>query len=242
MKMLLTEDLSAATTNHGLDALPLAALNRILIRAQTVHLHSRQVLHELGTPSEFVYFPTTAVCSMIIPMRDGKAVETVMIGFEGYAPTTTGIKPLSHTGRTVVEVPGSALALENTEWNRLIKEDHDIAHLRAQYVTAMFDVLMQSAACNAVHSIRQRCARWLLSLSDRTKSSDLAIIHQALAEALGASRPRVTEILAALQIDGLVELRRATLRIRDAQGLAAASCECYAVIKAELSGFANRVI
>ena len=239
MKLLTSEDFSVR--NHWLDALPSASLGKILDHAHTVHLRQRQVLHDVGAVSEFIYFPSTVVCSMVVSMGDGKMVETVMVGFEGYAPTTAGIMPLSRVSRTVVEVPGNALALENTVWRRLIKEDHDIAHLRAQYVTVMFDVLMQSAACNAVHSIRQRCARWLLSLSDRTKSNDLAVIHQALAEALGASRPRVTEILAVLQADGLVELQRATLRITDTTGLMAASCECYAAVKAELSGFANRI-
>ncbi|GAC1389941.1 MAG: hypothetical protein NVSMB31_06390 [Vulcanimicrobiaceae bacterium] len=228
------------TTNQWIEGLPASSQDALLHIATPVTLRLRETLHEPRTPSPYIYFPTSTVLSMVIDVGHGKTVEALMVGREGYSPVTTSIIPLTNTVRTVVQVGGDALAVEHRAFGELLKKDSILAEFRARYLAAIFDGLMQSTACNAVHSVRERCARWLLALSDRTQSHDINVIHQVLAETLGASRPRVTEVLATLQADGLLELQRATLRITNSQGLRAASCECYEIIKRELSEFSDR--
>jgi len=175
-------------------------------------------------------------------MSDGKTVEANMVGSEGFVPVSSTGLPLSNTIKTIVQVAGEALAIGSEDFGQLVSSDEAIAQLRQRYLATVFDVVMQSVACNAVHSVRERCARWLTALMDRTQSQDVNVIHQVLAETLGTSRPRVTEILATLQHDGFLELQRATLRIVNVEGLRGAACECYQIIKREIDQFPRRRI
>lgn len=228
-----------AGNNLWLEMLSSKSRAAVLEHATLTTLPVRHEVHRAGTVARHIYFPTTAVFSMVVELEGGKPVEGIMVGREGYAPALSTLSPISHTAVTIVQVGGDALAVETPSFMRLINEYEEIALLRERYIAALMDGLMLCCACNAVHTVRQRCARWLLALSDRTQSSDVRVIHLILAETLGASRPRVTEILASLQREGLLELQRATLRIVDKAGLEAASCECYARIKAELARVGN---
>ena len=221
-----------AKTNAWLQALPDASRSKLFEHAHHVDLKARQCVQEMRSEATHVYFPVTAIFSVVVPMTGGKTVESIMVGREGYAPPVAGVS-ISTTARTVVDVPGDAVAVPSAVFAHLTATDPAIGAAQRLSISATFDALMQGAACNAVHSVRERCARWLLSLADRTGSSEIAIIHQALAEVLGASRPRVTEILASLQNDGLIGIQRASLSITDAAGLRAAACECYQVLRRE---------
>ena len=230
----------ATAANLWMNALPENARAALLDAATPVEVEIRQTVHEAGEASPCIYFPVTAVFSMVISMSDGKTVEANMVGREGFVPVTTGALLYSETVKTIVQIGGEALCVDAKAFASLVKKHETIGALRERYLAAVYDVMMQSVGCNAVHSVRERCARWLLALSDRTDSHDINVIHQVLAETLGASRPRVTEILATLQNDGLLELQRATLRILDVEGLRGAACECYAIIKDLLVNFPAR--
>lgn len=221
-------------TNGWLAALPGSSRSKILEHAERVTLSARQCVQEMREESSRVYFPTTAIFSVVVPMSGGKTVESIMVGREGYAPPFAGVS-ISNTARTVVDVPGEALAIPLALFEQFVVDDPDIGAAQRLSISSTFDALMQGAACNAVHSVRERCARWLLSLADRTGSHEIAIIHQALAEVLGASRPRVTEILASLQNDGLIGIQRASLQITNLAGLRGAACECYQVLRRQYS-------
>lgn len=225
---------TSGKTNGWLQALPEASRSKLLEHARHVELAARQCVQELRSEAGHVYFPLTAIFSVVVPMSGGKTVESIMVGREGYSPPFAGVS-ISNTARTVVDVPGDALCVPSAVFAHLTATDPAIGAAQRLSISATFDALMQGAACNAVHSVRERCARWLLSLADRTGSNEIAIIHQALAEVLGASRPRVTEILASLQNDGLIGIQRASLRITDCAGLRAAACECYHVLRREYS-------
>jgi CRP-like cAMP-binding protein len=230
------------TRNRWIQNLPPKSRSRMLEAATPEQLTLRASVHEVGQVSPFIYFPTTAVLSMIVSFSDGKSVEANMVGCEGFVPVASTVLPLSNTIKTVVQVGGEALAIQAADFSELVKSDEAIAQFRERYLAAIYDCIMQSVACNAVHSVRERCARWLMALMDRTQSRDVNVIHQVLAETLGASRPRVTEILATLQGDGFLELQRATLRIVDVEGLRGAACECYTIIKREIEQFPGRRI
>lgn len=234
--------IKGVTVNRWIHNLPPKSRSRILEAAKPEHLRLRASVHDVGEVSPFIYFPITAVFSMIVPLSDGKSVEANMVGSEGFVPVASTVLPFSSTTKTVVQVGGEALAVGAVDFARLVTSDDAIAQLRERYLAATFDCIMQSVACNAVHSVRERCARWLMALTSRTQSHDVNVIHQVLAETLGASRPRVTEILATLQGDGFLELQRATLRIVDVDGLRGAACECYAIIKREIDEFPTRRI
>ncbi|MDQ6929133.1 MAG: Crp/Fnr family transcriptional regulator [Candidatus Eremiobacteraeota bacterium] len=234
--------LPGVTNNFWLDALPVRSRDLLFEMSSPLQLRLRETVTEAATPTRSIYFPVSAVFSMVVTMSDGKTVEANMVGREGYVPVSTALLPFSKTAKTVVQVAGDALAINAGSFADAVRTDPNIAALRDRYLAAVFDVVLQSVGCNAVHSVRERCARWLLALADRTESHDVNVIHQVLAETLGASRPRVTEILATLQNDGLLELQRATLRILDLAGLRSAACECYGIIKTELQTFGTRKI
>lgn len=230
------------TTNRWIANLPHRSRSLLLEATKPQELALRTAVHEVGQISPSIYFPHTAVFSMIVCMTDGKTVEANMVGSEGFVPVATTVLPFSNTIKTIVQVGGEALVIDAGDFADLVKSYSDIARLRERYLAATYDCIMQSAACNAVHSVRARCARWLMALMDRTQSQDINVIHQVLAETLGASRPRVTEILATLQNDGYLELQRATLRILNVEGLRGAACECYGIIKREIDQFPSRRI
>jgi CRP-like cAMP-binding protein len=222
-----------ATQNRLLALLPAENLERMRAALTPVEFSQGQVLYEAGSKLEYVYFVDSGMISVVGIMEDGASIELATIGFEGMAglPVVLGVDRVPH--RYTVQVAGagrrmSVAALTAEMWN-----DTPLRRLLYRYHSAFVTQVMQGVACNGLHSIGQRCCRWLLTTQDRLGSDELNITHDFLAQMLGVRRASVTDVLRPLQDEGLIRATRGKVVILDPKRLADSSCECYRVIRSE---------
>jgi CRP-like cAMP-binding protein len=213
-------------SNRLLALLPDSGQARLRNYLEPVEMHYRKPLHAANKTLSFVYFLCTGVASLVNTMKNGNAAEVGTIGNEGMVglPVVYGDKtaPLS----VYVQVPGTALRMSADAFSEEI-ERSNAAH-------AFFNQVAQSAACNALHSIDQRCSRWLLMTRERMASDEFLLTHEFLAMMLGVRRrPSLTVAMRKLREAGLIKYRRGVVEVLDRSGLERRSCECYAVSKAE---------
>jgi CRP-like cAMP-binding protein len=219
--------------NRLLNSLPPADWQRIAPRLTHVTLERRQVLYEPGTPFEHAYFPEQGLISIVNSMQDGSTIEVGTIGCEGMSglPIAFGVETGRH--RQLVQIPGSALRISSSELAAETRQDTPLRRNLVRYHMAFVSQLMQSIACNGLHSVQERCCRWLLVCHDRSENSEVVITHEFLAQMLGVRRATITDVLAPLQSEGLIRYRRGVVEVLDRPRLEQASCECYDVIRAE---------
>jgi len=206
---------------------------RLLPRLQLVPLELKHILYDARSPIDYAYFPTRGLVSAMIVMEDGRAIEVATIGDEGMVglPLLVGVK--TSTNRMMVQVSGEALRLSAEAFKEEASRDNPLRRLLALYYTAFFAQVSQAVACNGLHTLHQRCCRWLLMTQDRARSDVFAMTHEFLAEMLGVRRSSVSEVLKPLQEEGLIRYSRGKFTVLDRDGMKAGSCECYRTINAE---------
>jgi CRP-like cAMP-binding protein len=198
---------------------------------ETVHLTVRQTLYEDGSPVHDVYFPIDCVISVVTTMNDGSAIETATVGYEGMCGAQVALGTQDMFGRWFCQIPGRAYKMSVIDFFRGYERDERWRTAVGRYLQAVIDVLSQSVACNRLHLVSERCARWLLMSADRVHSPDFPLTHEALATMLGVRRAGVSVAAAALQTSGYLSYRRGRFHMIDPTGLASAACECYAVTR-----------
>jgi CRP-like cAMP-binding protein len=218
--------------NKLLACLPRDDFARIRRHLRTVPIAVKQILHPRNEPIREVFFPNGGVASVTTVMRDGAMVEIATIGDEGLVGINAFFGPALMSGEAMMQVPDTdaeAMSLEafRTELDRR-GPFYDCVQLYSQ---AVIMLMMQSTACMALHSVEQRCCRWLLMTHDRVHRDDFQLSHEFLAMMLGSTRPTVTTVAGALQKAGLIKYVHGHITIVDRQQLEAASCECYATVK-----------
>lgn len=219
--------------NRILSALPPAEWLQLLEAATNVTLDARMVLFEAGKPIDAVYFPTDGVISLVTPLQDGGIVEVATIGNEGIVGVP--LVPFSDRGvRAITQVAGHAFRLDSAVFVEWFERSRAFRMLVDRYTQALFGQIAQSAACNRLHSSEERLSRWLLMSQDRVGSDQFMITQELLGQMLGARRSTISVSAGILQRAGLIRYTRGHVTIVDRDGLMAVSCECYAVIKAEL--------
>lgn len=232
--MPLAENTSVSA-NHLLAALPPEEYQRLVPHLQYVSLSLGEVLHESGEAIEQVYFPLDAMVSYISLMEDGSTAEAGMIGREGMVGLAVILGDKGPVNRAVVQLEGSLLKMSaqvlKTEFNR----GGELQKQLLLYTQALLAQVTQSAACNALHTLEQRLARWLLSAQDSSQKEVLPLTHDFIAKMLGTRRSGVTEIAGNLSKAGLIRYRRGKITILNREGLEATACECYGIIKDEFS-------
>jgi CRP-like cAMP-binding protein len=204
----------------------------IFPQLEIVPLGLRQTLYEDGASPSDVYFPIDCVISIVTTMKDGSAIETATVGYEGMCGAQAALGSQAMFGRWLCQIPGRAYKMSLQHF--LTAHHHD-ARLRlgvGRYLQAVIDVLSQSVACNRLHLVSERCARWLLMSADRVRSADFPLTHEALATMLGVRRAGVSVAAAALQAAGYLSYRRGRFHMIDTHGLESAACECYGVTRA----------
>jgi CRP-like cAMP-binding protein len=223
----------ARPRNRILGALPDDEYARITRHLEPVELQVRDLVHDIGHPITHVYFPNTGVTSFVSLMADGSAVETATIGYEGMV----GLAIFHHTDRMAAQafcqVPGDALRMSADTFRGEIGDLPALNGVLHRYTQAMFTQVSQASACNRLHPIRQRCARWLLQTHDRVGTDEFPLTQEFLAQMLGVRRASVSEVAAALQKGGFIEYTYGRIRIVDRPGLEHAACECYRIIVTE---------
>jgi CRP-like cAMP-binding protein len=221
--------------NRLLAALPPDELARLLPHFQRVPLLFKETLFEPGSGLEFFYFPLNGVISTIAAMRDGSSVEVGIVGKDGATDVATVLGDDISTHRGFVQLAGSALRLSAGVLREELRRDGPLRSVLLRYTRFTLAQATQSAACNRLHSLEQRCARWLLSMRDRVEADTFRITHEFLAYMLGVRRAGVTIAARNLQAAGRVRYARGQLTILDGDGLEADACECHGVLKNEFA-------
>ena len=227
--------------NLLLAALPADEYKRIAQSLETIPLKLKSLLHRAGDPVEHVYFPGGGFCSILTVLKDGGMVEVATIGREGMVGVTAVLdgNPLSSTSMVQGETD-TCYRMTANAFRREMDRRGVFYELLTHYAQALVGFIMQSTACNAVHSVEQRLARWLLMARDRMGSEDFPLTQEFVAMMLGASRPTVTIVAGTLQKAGLITYHRGRVTIVDREGLEAAACECYRTTTDLLNAVTNR--
>jgi CRP-like cAMP-binding protein len=219
------------SSNRLLAALPAPEYERIALRLERVSLAIKQVLYEQGAPITRVYFPESGVVSLVIEMNDQLSAEVGLIGREGMVGTPAFLGAERSPTRAFCQLKGDVLAMEADVLLHEARQNGRLDSLLRRYTQALFGQISQSTACNHLHPIEERLARWLLMCHDRMDSDSIALTQEFVAQMLGVRRPTVTVVVGLLQQAGLIETSRGVIRIVDRKGLEQASCECYAVVR-----------
>ena len=219
--------------NHLLDALPRSDYERIAPHLELVPMKLGEVLYEPGIRMRYVYFPTTAIVSLLYVMEDGASAEIAIVGNEGILGISLFMGGETTPSRAVVQSAGYGFRLKAQLLKNEFGRFGPMLHLLLRYTQALITQMAQTAVCNRHHSVDQQLCRWLLLSLDRLASNELAMTQELIANMLGVRREGVTEAAGKLQDAGLIRYRRGRITVLDRPGLEARSCECYAVVKAE---------
>lgn len=209
---------------------------------QLVPMPRGKVLFEPGDDVVTTYFPAHGcMVSLLIVTRDGREVEAATIGSEGAVGgiVSEGHKPAF--GRAVVQVAGEGYAISTSHLEAAKTGSQRFGDLFARYADALLAQMMQSIACNALHSVEERFARWLLASHDRAGDDVIQLTQQTLAEMLGVQRTTVTAVASAMQSRGLVRAHRGRVEILNRPGLERTACECYAAVEEHFAGLLPEV-
>ena len=218
--------------NHLLAALPEAEWLRWQPLLEAVDMPLGQVLYESGTTLSHVYFPTTAIVSLLYVMENGASAEIAVVGNEGLVGISLFMGGESTPSRAVVQSAGKGYRLKS----HTIKEEFNrapVLHLLLRYTQALITQMAQTAVCNRHHSLDQQLCRWLLLSLDRLMGNELIMTQELIANMLGVRREGVTEGALKLQEAGLISYARGRIKVLNRAGLESRTCECYAVVKRE---------
>jgi len=219
-----------AVQNLLLAALPHVDRDRLVPTLDVVPLKLKDLLHKPGDDIQYVYFPGGGFCSIVTVLDDGGMVEVATIGREGAVGVTAVLDSTSTSSATMVQGASNTCYRMTADAFRSEMDRRGAFYvLLTRYSHALIGFIMQSTACNAVHSVEQRLARWLLMARDRMGTDDFPLTQEFVAMMLGATRPTVTVVAGTLQKAGLITYHRGVVRILEREKLESASCECYRV-------------
>jgi CRP-like cAMP-binding protein len=225
-------DLDTARRNAVLDGLADDDVTTLLPHLMRVSLALGDVLHEAGQPVECVYFPVSGVVSVVADLGDDQVVETATIGREGIVGTSVFLGAVAPTERSLVQVAGQALQMDADAFRAAITDvDGPLTAMLRRSAQAMFTQVSRNAACNRVHTVRQRAARWLLTTADRMDAPTFDLTQHFLAQMLAVRRTSVGEVAQALADDGAISYTRGSINILDRERLRSSACNCYDVIR-----------
>jgi CRP-like cAMP-binding protein len=230
---------AAKTRNKILNLLPAKDLDAVLERAEVVTIESEEVVFRRREPIPYAYFPDNCVISLVTEMLNGDTVEAMTVGNDGFVGMAVFHEVGSSWLKAIGQITGEATRIATRDFHELKRESKALDHLLHRYSQFVFETVSQSAACNRLHVIEQRAARWLLMSEDRVGRNQFDLTQEFLAEMLGVRRPGVTVAMGVLEKAGLIAHGRGNITVVDRAGLEKVACECYQAIKgrqAELFG------
>ena len=217
--------------NKLLSLLTPAAYERLAPKLKPAVLQGKQVLYKPNQPIHTIYFPENAVICQMTVMRNGDTLETGTVGLEGASWISASIGAPSMPCETIVAIGGDAYALDIDDLDREMQENENFRDLLTQYSHALLIHCMRLTGCTGLHTLEQRCARWILTTLDRVSADRFSITHEFLAMLLGSSRPGVSIVVEHFERLGILNVERGRLLIGDRDQLLSVSCDCYEVIK-----------
>ena len=219
--------------NQLLAALPAAELQRWLLQLELIDLPLGLVLYESSSKENHVYFPTTAIVSLLYVMKNGDSAEIAVVGNEGIVGISLFMGGDSTPSRAVVQSAGQGFRLKAQTMKDEFDRAGPVMHLLLRYTQALITQMAQTAVCNRHHSLDQQLCRWLLLSMDRLQGNEITMTQELIANMLGVRREGVTEGARRLQKAGLIRYARGRIAVLDRVGLEKRSCECYAVVRNE---------
>lgn len=221
--------------NRLLERLEPVDLHRLVRRMHHVPVLAGQSLSDGDRPANSVYFPETAVASVLVSLRDGTTIEVGTVGSEGVVGLPIFLGAPSHRFQVIGQIAGEAYRMDAGLFRREVESSRRLHELLHTYTQAFLIQLAQTVACNRHHPVEARAARWLLTTSDRLGNGAFRLTQEFLAMMLGVHRPSVSLAAAALQEAGAIAYRRGTIRITDRDLLQRKSCECYETVQSEFA-------
>ena len=221
--------------NRLLLALPASNLKRLMSQLELVPCERGRILLDADSILDDVSFPDSGVVSVVALYEDGSIIEMATIGREGCTGFQAIFGDKESSVRFLVQLPGSAARMSRSAFLRAMKAMPAFRNLMHAYVQAFMEQVLVSGACNGAHSVKQRLARWLLMMDDRTDDNLLRITQTLLAEMLGVQRPTITNVVREFEKAGLIAPGQRQIAVLDRQGLLQASCECYQMVRRRIA-------
>jgi CRP-like cAMP-binding protein len=221
--------------NRLLLALPPADLEQLIPQLEQIRCDREQVLMDADSSLDHVFFPDSRVVSAVAVYADGSIIEMATIGREGCTGVQAVLGAGSSSIRLLVQLPGGAAKMPRAAFTQAMASMPSFRGLMYAYVQAFLEQILVSVACNGAHSLKQRLARWLLTMRDRSDDDTLQISQNLLAEMLGVHRPTITNAARELERARLIARGRRQVAILDRQGLLAESCECYQLVRTRIA-------
>jgi CRP-like cAMP-binding protein len=211
----------------------LSASDRALLNShlKPVELKQANILYESGDAIDAVYFPTTAVISLVVTLSTGEAIEAAMVGRDGVVGAAAALDGKRSVSRAIVQAGGSGFLCEPEALHRVAMQSPAVLSLLIRHEQTVFAQSQQSAACNATHHVDARLARWLLRARDLSGQDALPFTQEFLAEMLGVRRTSVSVTAHTLQAAGLIRYKRGNIQITNLEGLQETACECYETVR-----------
>lgn len=231
--MIIPTENQGLIRNHLLASLSEEESKRIFPHLEPVELRLGEVLSQANEVIEYAYFPQSGTISVIVLMEDGSQAEVGIVGNEGMYGLPIVLGAESAPLQSMVQIPGQALRLKADVLRDETKDCGQLERVLLRYAQAFFIQTAITAACNRIHHLDGRLARWLLMAQDRAEVDDMLLTHEFIATMLGVRRAGVSVAASKLQAEGFINYSRGNIRILDRKGLEGFSCECYEVVKKE---------
>lgn len=219
------------TGNQFFDNMPASASEALRPALKRTALANSRIIYEPGEPMSEILFPLNSVLSVVLDMRNGDTAEVGIIGCEGMSGLAVVLGHSSSNQRTMVQIPDSAERMSAEKFRLVLQNDSHLREYSLSYAHATIMASAQLSACNSLHTVNERCARWLLMAHDRVSGDLILLTQDFLSSMLGVRRAGVSVAAAALQHAGFIAYTRGQVRVLDRSGLESAACECYEQVR-----------
>jgi CRP-like cAMP-binding protein len=224
-------DIERQSVNRLLDSLEPGAFDRVAKKLTRLELRPKDIVYKPNQPIDHVVFPETSVLCLLTVMSNGDTIEAATVGREGASWISAAVGAPSMPCETIVVIEGTALRLPIADLDRELKENGHFRDVLTEYSHALLIASMRTSACNGLHGLPKRCARWMLETLDRVDADRFAVTKEFLAQLLGTNRPTVSVLVSELEKAGILRLEGRWVTLADRNRLLAAACECYGVIR-----------
>jgi CRP-like cAMP-binding protein len=224
-------DIKRKSVNQLLNSLEPDAFERVAKKLKRVKLRSKEVVYRPNEPIEHVFFPENAVLCLMTVMSNGDTIEAATVGREGASWISASVGAPSMPCETIVVIEGTALRLPIADLDRELKENGHFRDVLTEYSHALLIASMRTSACNGLHGLQERCARWILMTLDRVDSDSFSVTKEFLAQLLGTNRPTVSVLVSVLEKAGMLNVKGRRVTLADRDRLKEAACECYDIIR-----------
>jgi len=227
----MKQDVKRQSVNHLLNSLEPDAFERVAKKLTRVKLRPKEVVYKPNEPIDHVFFPENTILCLMTIMSNGDTIEASTVGREGASWISASGGAPTMPCETIVVIEGTGLRMPIADLDRELKENGHFRDVVTKYSHALLIASMRTSACNGLHGLQERCARWMLMTLDRVDSNRFAVTKEFLAQLLGTNRPTVSVLVSAFEKAGILNVEGRWVTLADRNRLKEASCECYDVIR-----------